>query len=253
MSSYTTQLRYLIESGFDIGLKDYPIFDEDYREILNNKIINHYYFREIGLETAQLFKLFLNNRMNEIMKYYNQLYLSELIEIEPLTRLDWQESYDWHKFQDTTRTTQNKGNLKDVNTQEDTTNKINNSNTESTTDFDSKNVRSDTPNGKLDWDEIENELYATEVNIGKDNTIMLDTTNEDENINYTRNEKLDRETLNNVDDEFSLTDEESYIKRYTGNNAVRTDSQMLMEFRETFLNIDMMIINELEDLFIQLW
>ncbi len=253
MSSYTTQLRYLIESGFDIGLKDYPIFDEDYREILNNKIINHYYFREIGLETAQLFKIFLNNRMNEIMKYYNQLYLSELIEIEPLTRLDWQESYEWNKFQDTTRTTQDKGNLKDVNTQEDTTNKLNNINSQNTTTTDSKNVRSDTPTSKLDWEELENEFYATEVNISKDNTNMVDETSEDEKINYNRNEKLDRETINNIDDEFSLTDEESYLKRYTGNNAIRTDSQMLMEFRETFLNIDLMIINELEDLFIQLW
>ena len=57
MSKYTTQLRYLIDMKYDIGLNDYPIFDENYREILNNKIINHYYTEEIGFETARLFKI----------------------------------------------------------------------------------------------------------------------------------------------------------------------------------------------------
>ena len=56
MSRYTIELRYLIEGNYDLGLKDYPIFDESYREQLNNKIIQHYYFREIGFETEALLK-----------------------------------------------------------------------------------------------------------------------------------------------------------------------------------------------------
>ena len=88
MSKYTTELRYLIENNFDIGLKDYPIFDENYREPLNRKIINHYYFREIGFETAELFKRYLNNTMNEIMPYYNQLFKSELLEFNPFYNVD---------------------------------------------------------------------------------------------------------------------------------------------------------------------
>ena len=60
MSKYTTELRYLIQSGFDLGLRNYPIFDENYRSKLNEKILNHYYMREIGFETAGLFKRYLN-------------------------------------------------------------------------------------------------------------------------------------------------------------------------------------------------
>ena len=56
MSKYTTELRRLIESGYDLGLKTYPIFEESYRTILNGKILSHYKFREIGFETAGLFK-----------------------------------------------------------------------------------------------------------------------------------------------------------------------------------------------------
>ena len=88
MSKYTTELRYLIENNFDIGLKTYPIFDENYREVLNTKIINHYFFREIGMETAELFKRYLNTTMCEIMPYYNQLYKSELLEFNPFYNVD---------------------------------------------------------------------------------------------------------------------------------------------------------------------
>lgn len=84
MSNYTVLLCDLINSGFDIGLKDYPIFDETYRATLNKKIIDHYYTREIGAETPALFKLWLNRKMNEIMPYYNKVYQTELIEFDPL-------------------------------------------------------------------------------------------------------------------------------------------------------------------------
>ena len=50
MSKYTTQLRYIVESGFNLGLQDYPIYDETHRKELNDKIIQHYYVREIGLK-----------------------------------------------------------------------------------------------------------------------------------------------------------------------------------------------------------
>ena len=72
MSKYTTTIKNLIENGFDLGLKDYPIYDEDYREHLNDMIIKHYYISEIGFETAELFKMQLNNKMNEIMPYYKK-------------------------------------------------------------------------------------------------------------------------------------------------------------------------------------
>ena len=78
MSKYTTELRYLIQSGFDLGLRNYPIFDENYRSKLNEKILNHYYMREIGFETAGLFKRYLNVKMEEIMPYYNPVSYTHL-------------------------------------------------------------------------------------------------------------------------------------------------------------------------------
>lgn len=102
MSNFTTQVRYLCESfgGTARGVReidnqiheanktifdfDYPIFSEAYRTILQDKIIKHYYMREIGCETFGLWQLMLSEKMNEIMPYYNQLYSSQLLEIQPL-------------------------------------------------------------------------------------------------------------------------------------------------------------------------
>lgn len=69
-------LYQLIQSGYDIGLKasDYPLFDEEYRETLNNKILNRYMFNEIGFETPARFIFELNTKMSIIMPYYNDLY-----------------------------------------------------------------------------------------------------------------------------------------------------------------------------------
>lgn len=102
MSNFTTQVRYLCESfgGTARGVReidkqihqanktifdfDYPIFNETYRTVLQDKIIRHYYMREIGCETFGLWQLMLCDKLNEIMPYYNQLYNSQLLEIEPL-------------------------------------------------------------------------------------------------------------------------------------------------------------------------
>ena len=93
MSTYTTELRYILESyaGLDSSTEypsidkviekaraklfdfNYPIFDESYRNHLESLICLHYYRREIGFETVGLFKMYLERTMKEIMPYFNQL------------------------------------------------------------------------------------------------------------------------------------------------------------------------------------
>lgn len=104
MSKYTTELRFICESLYPYNESkgynsvnqildevwdkvfdfDFPIFNEEYREVLCKKILKHYYTREICEETFGLWKLRLDSRMNDIMPYFNKLYDSELIAISPL-------------------------------------------------------------------------------------------------------------------------------------------------------------------------
>lgn len=77
-AKYTITLDSIISSGYDLkSLKNYPIFDENYRETLNNKIIMYYQFYEIAFETIEIFDNRLYGKLLDIMNYYNQLYLVE--------------------------------------------------------------------------------------------------------------------------------------------------------------------------------
>ena len=42
MAHYTITIKTLKQNNFNFGLQDYPIFNETYRETLNNNILNYY-------------------------------------------------------------------------------------------------------------------------------------------------------------------------------------------------------------------
>lgn len=107
MSNYTTQVRWICETAartdhFQYASIDdiitaaapeifnfsFPIFDEAYRLPLERKILRHFYTREICEETVALWKLRLNDKLNMIMPYYNQLYETTLIKFNPLYDVD---------------------------------------------------------------------------------------------------------------------------------------------------------------------
>ena len=84
---------------------NFPTLDQTgYKNILERKILRHYYMREIGFETVAQFKLHLNTKMNEIMPYYNQLYLAQekLYDeaIDYLTDVDYTDTLDIGEKQD---------------------------------------------------------------------------------------------------------------------------------------------------------
>lgn len=277
MSKYTTELRYLIENNFDIGLKDYPIFDENYREPLNRKIINHYYFREIGMETAELFKRYLNNTMREIMPYYNQLYKSELLEFNPFYNVDKTVTADKNnnsvsdfvgnitgkntQTADTENTQTNNGKQQTTTAATSTGESVGNS----TTTNKNKNVSSDTPQGFLSINSIENETYASTAEMGNAESInnskatsnnaengITDQTTADE-TKATGNSKSNATTETDTANKTTSNDFENYISHVIGKSEGETYSEMLMKFRETFLNIDMMIIDELKTCFMMIY
>ena len=138
MSKYTTELRYIIESGYDLqALKNYPIFDENYRSVLNNYILRHFWMREIGFETVGEFDLYLTNTMNEIMPYYNGMFKMAMSEIDPLTNYKYTETLDKTE----------KGNA----------------NSSSTSDSGSKAVQSTPADGIVHMTELEENVYASEA------------------------------------------------------------------------------------------
>ncbi len=73
---------------------DFPIWEENYRTTLERKIIMHYLRKEICTETPEMWKVFLNERLNLIMPFYNQMYKSVSIEYDMLNDVDWTETFN---------------------------------------------------------------------------------------------------------------------------------------------------------------
>lgn len=235
MSKYTTQVRFICEqlSGYvqsvdysdvDLVLRsaeskifdfDYPIFDENYRHVLNTKILKHYYINEIGLETYALWKLRLNTKMNEIMPYYNQLYKSELYTFNPLYDIDITRQHKVDKSEDSTSST------KATSTTEQTNGNVH------------VDAYSDTPQGGIAG--VEKLNYLTNYR------------------KVTDDNELNSKITGNTDTDTGITSLESYIETVKGKQGVRNYSDLLKDFRSTFLNIDMQVIDSLSDLFMLIW
>lgn len=111
MATYTVQLRKVIETlgrdevkswFMDYELSHYLTPDEIAvinergtwtKERLADKILDHYYMREIGAETVALFKHYAKVAMREIMEEKLPLIYSAAIKYDPLVNVDYAETY----------------------------------------------------------------------------------------------------------------------------------------------------------------
>lgn len=227
MSKYTTEVRYICESlsgleeskGFSdidniiaqswdkIFTTNVAFFDANYKPVICKKILKHYYLREICSETVGIWKLWMNERLEMIMPYYNQMYESELIQFNPMHDVDVTRTYN-----------------RDVGNTENAT-----GTSEGTSTNTNRDLYSDTPQGAITG--LENETYLTNARKVTDNGA---TTGEFEN---------NREANST----------EEYVETLVGKHGAGNFSKMLQDFRDTFLNIDKLVIDEFEDLFFGLW
>lgn len=342
MSKYTTDVRYICETaaGLDksVGYDDvnrvvqaaYPkIFDsslvfynEETKTRLLPKILIHYYMREIGFETVGLWKLKLNQKLREILPYYNQLYASEDLKYDPLTNVnnahthegDYENKKNDNKVQlDDRKETRNLTTtddgissfdrnedvlLKHSKTieHEDDVTKHGNDVTARTVD----NARdrwvmfSDTPQGGIngvqlaggvsqngtlsDNSYLTNATHETESPAATRDTVTYgNVTNEFGDVTETYNKGVNNKDHTDTDgwdkvdntnvhtgtidhtgtvtnlNESNDTGKDTYLKTETGKIGVETYQEMVVKYRKTFLNIDMDIINELDDLFMKVW
>ena len=111
MSKYTVELRKIIantsreevEGWFkDYDLEDYLTDDEITvitergtwsKDKLAKKIVDHYFMKEIGLETVGLFKHQAKVAMQEIMEEKLPLIYSAAIKYDPMVNVDFTETY----------------------------------------------------------------------------------------------------------------------------------------------------------------
>lgn len=223
----------------DKALSTYPMYvsksDHTYipnviptREELNQAILNHYKYREIGFETIGRFLDELEIAMNEIMPYYNQLMFTQ--------DQDYNIIYNVDYVRDTTRNleSETEGKAKTNATSTDTSESS--SETSGTSENYGKNVTSDTPQNslKITNKNINDVDYASEVSWSNDSgTTTAKSSGETSGTGTTNStsestgERLDNEN----------------IKEVTKGNYGQVSAQSLvLHYRETILNICQEII-----------
>lgn len=217
MAINTILLRDIVESPVDLNLREYPIFDENYRDRLNSKILDHYLMREIAHETVELFVWRLNVKMNEIMPYYNQLYeaVAKGADLDPFNTYDMATTGSAKTASDGSSTNEASSLSKGSATSGSTS-------------------RSESSEHPYDYGADPNGLYATSVNVGE-------TTGH----NASNDESQTRSGMVQQAKQASSSD-----SRTTGRQMSYVD--IAPRLLRSFYNIDMMVVSELEGLFFQL-
>lgn len=201
---------FLLPEQLDLVLKT-PIWS---KEKLAEKIINHYYMREIGFETIELFSHFVRISMKEIMEAKLPLIYTTALEYDPLINVDFKETFE----RNATGTGTSKG--------------ISNSNSNSNSSGISLN--NDTPQTNVSKDDIFSGRYTSSTNGSETNSNANDETSSSSEV--------------------SNQNSENYVKHMVGNSGVSATYQaMIKQFRQNIVNVDKDIIEELNSLFMSIY
>ena len=217
MARHTIELREIDNCICYLFPKGFPFYTDSEEMRLNfiQKFYDEYMFREIGFETVERFKRSLLGKLNLLMPYYTQLYQTELESknINFLLNKDLIETFE----REVTGSSEVNSNA--------TTNAT------GTTTASTNDMMYDTPNSMID----DITKYPTQGSQGENNAT---TSSNATSTNNQTGENTQTETT-------TLTSK--------GNIGITSSAQLLKEWREVIINIDEMILNDLEDLFLLLF
>lgn len=255
---------------------NYPLSENVSRETFEHNILNHYLMRRINFETVTLFRIMLENKLNEIMPKYNFM---------------WDSIEGWEVFKagTTTRTyrdvmtgnSTNNSNSNNINTTSNTINSKNSDITEnnntSTTAGTSKGEstltnssndnstasksHSDTPQNNIE--DVKNGEYVSQFDydvVGSSSTLNSTNKNSDENTTTgtttgtSKNTGTSEQTNNGNSTTSNVsqsTDDkaENRTINETVTKTVENEVDVLIKFQMEYNNVWTMIYKDLDCLF----
>ena len=244
MASYTIELRKVCDiytrEEVENWFKDYNILDyitEEQFSVIQNtglwtkeklarKIVDHYFMREIGLETPALFKHYAKVKMQEIMESKLPLIYTNAIQYDPLVNVDFTETFE--------------RNIKGDSESQASSSSIGNSQSKSQNKAGGLNITNDTPETNINKQDIESGVYASNVSQSDTESNISDNTS--------------TSSENNMSNSNNSNTDENYIKKVKGNSGVSATAQKMIEqYRQNVLSIDRDIIGELNPLFMGIY
>lgn len=227
MAIYTIDLWELVEHYGLAWLNEYPLEYEDHRDALNRMILDTYWNREIGVETPSMFFVSFRNHMSLNMPVFNELYKSQRIQFDPMitTKLETTTDATTESSSATSGTSESKS------LATETSESVSSSNSEG------MSVSYAFPQTRL----ADRKDYATSAG-----------DSEQESTNTADSSGSSNRTDEGSDSRNTTTEGADKAKSVTvGYQGVPAD--LINAFRATIINVDQMVINSLEPLFMGIW
>lgn len=259
MSKYTVELRKIVnENIFDF---DYSFVDDKLKSKLEQMFIKHFYFREIGFETIEKFKHYLEMTFTEKLEYYEMLVKTSQVEYDLLNNYDLKENFS-KNTQNTSMNNFSNNNIENVT--ENNEYKANGKNSNSSTGSNENNSTnsdltkfSDTPQSSVSLNDgyLTNVTDKTENNSDSSNFSNSETgSNENNSTNKNTKENINNTTGKNLNEG---SQDENYTLTRKGNIGVMTATDMLekhINYQKRVTNIiNKFLVNECSNLFMMLY
>ena len=237
VASYTMTIAEMMNSSLIDRIfpsqYDFYVDDEQMRKAFEDKFIRHFYYREIGFETPFIFIQKLETHLLINMPYWKQLYETELESrnINFLLNKDLRESF--------IREIDSENQTSGTNATQQNTNSTN---TVSQNGTSSNNHKESTIRDGVSVSSL-SEGYLTGVS--SDNSTSSSTGNSNSSGDIKT-----KGTLTQSGNEKSVEKTELISQ---GNIGITSSAQLLKEWREVLINMDKIIIDSCNDLFMKIY
>lgn len=268
MATYTMELRTLVNSPYhEVFDFDYPFYcqDEQIKKEFEELFINHYYFHEIGAETVDRWKQMLKARLMVKMPYYRQLYLTEWEQ----TGKNMMNSKDLTETTTHTLKSNDNGNETVNGNATDTVNVKATDTVNDTTTSTQSEETSGTSSGNGTHDEsyindgtsVANTTEPYRTGSSKDVSSATSTSSGEVESSTTKNisssNTNETKTTNTNETKTTNTNQTTLEEQTTfhsyGDIGIQTPAYAITEWRKVIINLNEMILNDLQDLFIQIY
>ena len=239
MANYTMEIRELMNEPMINGVFtfDYPFYSDNPldKEEFENLFIDYFYFREIGFETPDRFKMKLKAELELIMPYYRQLAMTE-----------------WNKVK-TAEDMMNSKNLTETTTHEQT---ISGNSDLTQNNTSSLNQKSETSTSQTMNDQSQVSNLSDGVSSASLETGYLTGVSQTDNTSSQTNSNTGQQSSSN--NGTSSTNSNQILSETTtftsnGDIGIQTPAYAITEWRKVIINLNQMIIDDLSSLFIQIY
>ena len=240
---------------------DFYLDDLQARKAFEDKFIKHYYYREIGFDSPFMFIQKLESHLLLNMPYWKQLYQTELEsrDINFLLNKDLHETF-----------------IREVETENNmTANSTSNQNNKSVSSMTTTQSASGTDNGTSSitssTEQTDNQQSTTKESLIRDGVSQVsltdgyltgtnsNTTTNTQNVSGTSGTTGTSNSSDNLTSKGSLSHSENgkTVEKTEllsqGNIGITSSAQLLKEWREVLINMDKIIIDSCNDLFLKIY